>query len=97
MSTVSAEEVRAFLLECFSEDLPGKGLDPSQAPDDLDLLMEGIIDSFGILEMISEVESRFGIEVDFEHLDAEDLTVIGPFSRYVAAHADEDVTDGNGM
>ena len=32
--------------------LDAKGLDPAQVPDGFDLLAEGVIDSFGILEMV---------------------------------------------
>jgi acyl carrier protein len=56
-------------------------------PDDLDILSEGLIDSFGILELISELERQFGLELDLEELPAEELTRVGPLSRFVARKA----------
>ena len=85
MTRVSAEEVQSFVLARFSEPLRAKRLAPADVPDDFDLLTEGVIDSLGILELYSEIEVRFGFDVDFEDLDASDLTRVGSLSRYVAA------------
>jgi acyl carrier protein len=85
MSTeVSADEIRSYILDRFRDQLDAKGLDPAQVPDDFDLLAEGVIDSFGILEMIMGMEDQFGLTIDFENLDPEELTMIGPLSRFVA-------------
>jgi hypothetical protein len=35
--------------------------------------------------MISAIEEDFQIKLDLEALDAEQITVLGPLSRYVAA------------
>jgi len=84
MNNISAERVQSFVLAGLDGPLAAKGLTPRDVPDDFDLLAQGVIDSLGIVEMISAVEEQFSIEVDFEDLDAEDLTIIGPFSRYIA-------------
>ncbi len=47
----------------------------------------GVIDSFGILEMVGAIEDEFGIQLDTESLDAEQITVLGPLSRFVAKNA----------
>ena len=60
-------------------------LNISQVPDDFDFLLSGVIDSFGILEMISAIEGEFKIQLDLGLLDAEDITKLGPLVRYVAA------------
>ena len=57
---------------------------PEALADDFDFLLNGVIDSFGILEMISALEEAFQIELDLAALDAEQITVLGPLSRYVA-------------
>ena len=85
MSTeVSADEIRSYILDRFRDQLDAKGLDPAQVPDDFDLLAEGVIDSFGILEIVMGMEERFGLTIDLENLNPEELTVIGPLSRFVA-------------
>jgi acyl carrier protein len=83
VSTLRAEEVRSFLLEYFSDPMRGLSVDPAELPDSFDLLSEGVVDSLGILEMVSAVEEKFGIEVDLEDIDPDDLTRVEPFCRYV--------------
>jgi acyl carrier protein len=87
MSGVSPAQVRAFVLETLAETLAECSIDPAGVPDDFDLLTSGVIDSFGVLEMISDVNDHFGLEIDFEELDPEGLTIIGRFSEYVALMA----------
>ena len=84
MKVISVEDVRSLVLEKLQPWLDAKGLGAEEIPDNFDCLTEGLIDSMGILQLISEVEARFGITVDFEELDPENLTVIGPFCRHIA-------------
>ena len=76
--------IRRFLLDKYREPIGAMGLIPEELADDFDFLLSGVIDSFGILEMISAIEKEFDIELDLEALDAEQITVLGPLSRYVA-------------
>ena len=84
MSEVSPDEVRSFILGQLDEQLRAAGKEPDAVPDDFDLHGEGVIDSLGILELITGLEERFGLEIDYEELDPEELTIVGPFSRYVS-------------
>jgi acyl carrier protein len=81
---ITAREVRDFILDQFPESLEASGHRPDDVQDDFDLLLEGVIDSLGLLELIASIEDQFEIELDFADLPAEDLTRIGPFSRFVA-------------
>jgi acyl carrier protein len=80
----SAEAVRAFVLEQVAESLSAKGLTPVATPTDYDLLSEGVIDSFGIIELIGAIEQHFGVTLDFEDVDPDTVTVLGPLSEHVA-------------
>jgi len=60
---------------------------PAEIGDDFDFLLSGVIDSFGVLEMISSIEDQFRIRLDMATLDAEQITIVGPLSVYVAQHA----------
>jgi acyl carrier protein len=82
---ITPENVRKFLLAKYSEPITAMRLDFAQVPDDFDLLLAGVIDSFGILEMICAIESEFQIQLDLALLDAENITKIGPLTRYVAS------------
>ena len=84
---ITAANVRQFLVTRYFEPLERLGLIPGDLSDDFDFLLNGVIDSFGILEMISAIEEEFGIQLDLEALDAEKITIIGPLSCYVAESA----------
>ena len=84
MKSLTPGNVRKFLLVKYFERIEALGLTPPDLPDDFDFLLSGVIDSFGILEMISAIENEFEIELDLAALDAEQITILGPLSRYVA-------------
>jgi acyl carrier protein len=88
MMRTSAETVREAILDRAAEELAAKGLTPSDVPDSFDLLLEGVIDSFGVVELIMMLEERFGIAFDFDELPADDLTKIGALSAYVERKSD---------
>ena len=87
MKNVTLDNVRAFLLTRYYEPIIAMQLSLTEIPDDFDLLLSGVIDSFGILEMISAIEDEFKIQLDLALLDAEDITRIGPLARYIAESA----------
>ncbi|MGA2531556.1 MAG: acyl carrier protein [Candidatus Aminicenantales bacterium] len=87
MTRPTVSEVRSFLLEHFSFTIAANGLNPTEIGDDFDLLEAGVIDSLGVLEMISAVEQRFKITVDFEPMDPAELTLLDKFSSFVAENA----------
>ena len=77
-------DIRRFLLDKYRGPIGAIGLVPEDLADDFDFLLNGVIDSFGILEMIISIEQEFQIELDLAALDAEEITILGPLSRYVA-------------
>jgi acyl carrier protein len=87
MKEITPETVRQFLLVNYLERIEALGLAPAELPDDFDLLLNGVIDSFGILEMISSIEEEFQVELDLAALDAEQITIVGPLSQFVAGNA----------
>jgi acyl carrier protein len=86
-SEINPGNVRQFLLSRYSEAMKGMGLNPVDVPDSFDFLLSGVIDSFGILEMIGAIEDEFRIRLDLAELDAEQITILGPLSLYVAENA----------
>lgn len=85
MISESVENVRSFLISYLSNKIESEGKElENNLPDDYDLLLNGVIDSTGLLELILSLEEHFGVSIDFEELDAEEITVVGPFCRFVA-------------
>jgi acyl carrier protein len=82
---MSVDLVRVAVVEHLHQLLldEGGGAADSLA-DDCDLLTEGVIDSFGLLELLAFVEERFGVEVDFEGPDGDRLTELGPLCHHIA-------------
>jgi len=71
------DKVRSFIVENFLFGNDG-GLS-----DDSSFLDEGIIDSTGILELVSFLEEEFGIAVKDEELIPENLDSIASVARYL--------------
>ena len=59
MNDISPEKIRQFLLTRYSEMIKGVGFDPVEVPDSFDFLLSGVIDSFGVLEMVGSIEDEF--------------------------------------
>jgi hypothetical protein len=83
MSLYTDYKVREYLISLYKTKIQERGLSPDQVPDDFDLLMEGIIDSLGIMELVTALEVHFGRAIDFEELDAEQMTILGPLTTHI--------------
>jgi acyl carrier protein len=83
----TAEAVREAILDRVAEPLAAKGLTPSEVPPSFDLLLEGVIDSFGVVEMIVMLEQRFAVEFDLDDLPADDLTNVDALAEYIERKA----------
>lgn len=96
MTEITPESVKGFLLKKYEAALRDHGFTPDQVPDNFDLFTEGIIDSLGVLTMISDVENHFNADLDMEHLDAEQLSVLGAFCQYTARYGKPRAGQANG-
>jgi acyl carrier protein len=97
VSPASAEAVRALILAECENSLALFGHTAETVPDDFDLRAQGVIDSLGFLELVTALETALGVELDFDGLEPEDLTVVGPLSRFVAAQATAALVSRNGV
>jgi acyl carrier protein len=80
----SQDAIRALLLDACAEGLALVSLTPADVADDFDLREAGVVDSLGFLELVTALEDELGIELDFEDMDPELLTTVGPLVAYVA-------------
>jgi D-alanine--poly(phosphoribitol) ligase subunit 2 len=72
------EGLRQIFEETFHLDTP--------APD-VDLVETGILDSFQLVELLVQLEKKFGVQVDIEDLDLDDLRTIERIGANVLAKA----------
>jgi acyl carrier protein len=85
MNAVTPDSVQDFLREYVAKYLRGQGREvPADLPDDCDLLLSGYVDSLGLLELMTAIQDHFGREIDFDQLDAEQMTIVGPLRRFIA-------------
>ena len=88
MNIVTVDEVKRFVISHLSGALRENNVLPAEIEDGFDLMKQGVIDSIGLIQLISAIEEHFNFdEVDFEDMDTEELTVIGPLSAYIAERA----------
>jgi acyl carrier protein len=87
MESRIAEDARDLILAHVDEQLAAKGLTPSDVSPSFDLLLEGVIDSFGVVELVLTLEREFGFVFDFDEVPADDMTRVGPLTEYVARKA----------
>ena len=65
--------------------LQGAALDPSVAiPLDRSLLEAGILDSFGIVELITFVEGEFNLDIPDDEITKENMGTLRKMANYVA-------------
>jgi len=50
-----------------------------------DLFTEGLIDSFGILDLLSQLESTFGVSVSNDDLTWQNFRSVGQIARLISA------------
>lgn len=48
-----------------------------------DLFAAGLLDSLGLLELVTAIEQRFDVAIDFAELDVEQFSRIGDFAALV--------------
>jgi D-alanine--poly(phosphoribitol) ligase subunit 2 len=51
---------------------------------DIDLLESGIVDSVKIVELVLEIEQRFGVSLPFEELEIEDFRTLPRLAERIA-------------
>jgi acyl carrier protein len=79
------DDIRQIALDFIQTDLERNGLKAEILDDETDLLATGIIDSFGFLDLISEIEDRTGLSLDFGGLDPDSLLSLrGLIEKFMA-------------
>jgi acyl carrier protein len=80
MAPAIHEQILAFLEAHFPASLAG-----CRVAVDTPLFSTGIIDSFGVLELIAFLDETFGVDIDPARHDLADLDTVGKIAILVAA------------
>jgi acyl carrier protein len=78
MPVTLAKQIQDFIIENYLFGEPDNGLQHTDS-----LLDKGIIDSTGVLELVSYLEETFEIQVEDEELIPENLDSIANVTEYV--------------
>ena len=76
-------EIRKFIIDKFYV------ASPAALSDDASLLDEGIMDSTGVLEVITFIEGSFGLHVEDEEMLPDNLDSIARITAFVARKQSE--------
>jgi D-alanine--poly(phosphoribitol) ligase subunit 2 len=69
------QQITAIFAERFETNLES---------DDVDLLETGLVDSVRIVELVLEIEQRFGVSLPFEELEIEDFRTVPRLAERIA-------------
>jgi acyl carrier protein len=85
VNSPTPDDVRAFVAGFLNRKLKDRGRGPlSSLPDDYDVLLSGVLDSLAFVEMMMAAGQHFAWEIDFESLDPENMTIVGPLCLFVS-------------
>jgi acyl carrier protein len=84
VNSITPAQVKDFLKRHFQDRFRAKGIDPETIDDHFSLLETGVVDSFGVISMITTIEQEFHMEIDIENLNPDDISIVGRFCKYVA-------------
>ena len=78
MTMTIEKQIRDFIVDNFLFGAPDNGLEDKDS-----LLDKGIIDSTGVLELVSHLEETYSIQVEDEELIPENLDSIEAVTAYI--------------
>ena len=81
------QEIRKFIIDNFLF-----GEDDAKLSDDDSFLEQGLIDSTGVLELVALLERTYGIKIEDQELDPENLDSINKLVRFI----NRKIQTGNG-
>jgi acyl carrier protein len=73
--------IKGFISEELAPDL-----DPSELGSDESLLDSGVLDSFGILSLLTFIQERYGVEIPAEDIEPENFETVAAIARTVAGY-----------
>ena len=79
---VNDADLRSFILAEISRQCPAAS--PADLAGDTHLIAKGVIDSLGLLELITALEKKFSLRFDFSELDPSQLATIDGLLRCAA-------------
>lgn len=91
MRVVRPPDVQLFSTDYLRRKLAGDGrVLTGDLADDCDLLLSGIIDSLGLLDLVGAPSQHLGVGLTFDEIDPDQMTIVDPLCRFVAEQLSRD-------
>lgn len=78
-------QVREVVIKAVAQSVLLRGRPEPQIDDDTDLVRDALVDSLGILELLTDLEATFGVTIAFDGQEADTLTRCGSLIAHVSA------------
>jgi len=85
---VSSPELRADAVEAGIREILRETASVEVPSADFDLLESGVLDSLTFVDLVFQIEQRFGVTLDIETLDLESLRTVASLGAAVRAAAE---------
>ena len=82
MGEGSSERLRGLIADFVAE---RNGSPPTPMADERDLFEDGLLDSFGFVELLMHLSEQSGVELDLNEVDPSELTTVGALLTHFAA------------
>lgn len=86
---VSKKSIKTYIVEEF---MPNSHIE--DLPDELDLLVNGILDSLAVLKMVAYIENKYDIALEPEELDPEIFNSVNAIQALIEAASKKRETQG---
>ena len=74
------EQLQSYILTEFGHRLEGEGLPP-----DRDLLSDGVVDSMGVMQLISFMEDTFSVSVEDEEITPDNFRSLQTLTNFLSS------------
>jgi len=81
MATISEEKISGRIIDYMSETFPR--VDAATLSPGTDLIEEGIVDSFGLIEIVSFIQREFNITVNDDDILPENFITVEAMTNYI--------------
>lgn len=75
-------DIKTFIVNEF---VPGGSVE--EIDDDMDLIATGLIDSLGVLNLISMLEQEMGLNIAAEDMDTANFSSVARIVRFIETHS----------
>lgn len=78
-------KIREYIIAQLSERLDMLGIEEKEIKNDFDFVQSGLLDSMAFVDLVTDMEEKFGVEIDFENeVENAAFTTLGGLQKIFA-------------